>query len=103
MFEKYTEPARRTVFFARYEASQFGSPSIETEHLLLGIIREDAALLMRLLGSREKVESLRAQIEKHCPRSESSSTSVDLPLSAESKHVLGHAAKEAKQNGQNQI
>ena len=33
MFERYTEKARRVIFFARYEASQFGSPYIETEHL----------------------------------------------------------------------
>jgi ATP-dependent Clp protease ATP-binding subunit ClpB len=38
MFERYTEKARRVIFFARYEASQFGSPYIETEHLLLGLI-----------------------------------------------------------------
>jgi hypothetical protein len=34
MFERYTEKARRTIFFARYEASQFGSPQIESEHVL---------------------------------------------------------------------
>ncbi len=43
VFERYTEKARRVIFFARYEASQFGSPCIETEHLLLGIMREDKA------------------------------------------------------------
>ena len=47
MFEKYTEKARRVIFFARYEASQFGSPYIETEHLLLGLIREDKNLTNR--------------------------------------------------------
>ncbi|HME32241.1 MAG TPA: Clp protease N-terminal domain-containing protein [Terriglobales bacterium] len=36
MFERYTEKARRVIFFARYEASQLGSPYIETEHILLG-------------------------------------------------------------------
>ena len=41
MFERYTEKARRVIFFARYEASQFGSPYIETAHLLLGLLRED--------------------------------------------------------------
>jgi ATP-dependent Clp protease ATP-binding subunit ClpC len=41
MFERYTEKARRVVFFARYEASQFGSTQIEAEHVLLGLIRED--------------------------------------------------------------
>ena len=39
MFERYTERARRVLFFARYEATQLGSTSIETEHLLLGLIR----------------------------------------------------------------
>jgi ATP-dependent Clp protease ATP-binding subunit ClpA len=49
MFERYTEKARRTIFFARYEASQFGSVCIETEHLLLGLLREDKALTNRFL------------------------------------------------------
>ena len=40
MFERYTETARRVVFFARYEASQFGSPEITPEHILLGFCRE---------------------------------------------------------------
>ena len=44
MFERYTERARRVLFFARYEASQLGSVSIETEHLLLGLIREGKGL-----------------------------------------------------------
>jgi ribonuclease HI len=34
MVERYTESARRTLFFARYEAKQFGSPSIGIEHLV---------------------------------------------------------------------
>jgi ATP-dependent Clp protease ATP-binding subunit ClpC len=40
MFERYTEGARRVLFFARYEASEPGSLSIEAEHLLLGLIRD---------------------------------------------------------------
>jgi ATP-dependent Clp protease ATP-binding subunit ClpC len=47
MFERYTEKARRVIFFARYEASHYGSPEIETEHLLLGpYARESAAVLV---------------------------------------------------------
>jgi ATP-dependent Clp protease ATP-binding subunit ClpC len=38
MFERFTEKARRVIFFARYEASQYGSHQIETEHLLLGLV-----------------------------------------------------------------
>ena len=51
MFERYTEKARRVIFFARYEASQFGSPLIESEHLLLGLLREDKTLTNRFLLS----------------------------------------------------
>src|SRR5947207_2548032 len=96
MFERYTEKARRVIFFARYEASQFGSPFIETEHLLLGLLREDKALTNRFLRSHASVESIRKQIEGHTTIREKVSTSVDLPLSNECKRVLAYAAEEAE-------
>ncbi|HWW85002.1 MAG TPA: Clp protease N-terminal domain-containing protein, partial [Vicinamibacterales bacterium] len=49
MFERYTEIARRSLFFARYEASQLGSTSIAPEHLLLGLIRERHGIIENLL------------------------------------------------------
>jgi ATP-dependent Clp protease ATP-binding subunit ClpA len=96
MFERYTEKARRTVFFARYEASIFGSSYIETEHLLLGLLREDKALANRYLRSHAAVEAIRKQIEGHTEPRQSVSTSVDLPLSHECKRVLAYAAEEAQ-------
>ena len=94
MFERYTEKARRVIFFARYEASQFGSPYIETEHLLLGIVREDKTLTNRFL--RSQVVSIRKQVESHTTVQEKTSTSVDLPLSNESTRVLAYAGEEAE-------
>src|SRR2546426_615070 len=96
MFERYTGKARRVIFFARYEASQFGSPYIETEHLLLGLLREDKALANRFLRSHAAVESIRKQIEGHTTIREKVSTSVDLPLSHECKRVLAYGAEEAE-------
>ena len=96
MFERYTEKARRVIFFARYEASQFGSPCIETEHLLLGLLREDKALANRFLRSSASVDSIRKQIEVHTTLREKVSTSVDLPLSHECKRVLAYGAEEAE-------
>lgn len=96
MFERYTEKARRVVFFARYEASQFGSPYIEPEHLLLGLLREDKALPTRLFRSFGSVGKIRQQIEAHTFIREKVSTSVDLPLSNECKRVLAYAAEEAE-------
>jgi ATP-dependent Clp protease ATP-binding subunit ClpC len=96
MFERYTEKARRVIFFARYEASQFGSPYIETEHLLLGLLREDKALTNRFLRSHASIESIRKQIEGRTTIREKVSTSVDLPLSQECKRVLAYATEEAE-------
>ncbi len=103
MFERYTEKARRTIFFARYEASQFGSPYIEIEFLLLGLLREDATLLMRFLRSRTTAEGILKEIKGyHLPR-EKTSTAVDLPLSNECKRVLANAAEEAERLGHGYI
>src|SRR5512140_3952 len=96
MLGRYTEKARRVIFFARYEASQFGSPYIETEHLLLGLLREDKALANRFLRSAAAIESIRKQIEGHTTIREKVSTSVDLPLSHECKRVLAYGAEEAE-------
>jgi enamine deaminase RidA (YjgF/YER057c/UK114 family) len=49
MFERYTEEARRSLFFSRYEASELGSISIESEHLLLGILREEPSVAASIL------------------------------------------------------
>ncbi len=95
MFERYTEKARRVIFFARYEASQLGSPYIESEHLLLGILREDKSVAKRFFRSHSP-ESIRNQIESHTTVRTPTSTSVDLPLSNESKRVLAYAAEEAE-------
>ena len=96
MFERYTEKARRVIFFARYEASQYGSPYIETEHLLLGLLRENKAVAKQFLHSEAGVESIRKQIEAQMTVREKMSTSVDLPLSPGCKKVLAFAAEEAE-------
>lgn len=88
--------ARRTIFFARYEASLFGSPCIESEHLLLGLLREDKPLANRFLGSFAAVESIRQQIEGRTTPREKISTSVDLPLSHQCRCAVAYAAEEAE-------
>ena len=95
MFERYTEKARRAIFFARYETSQFGGLYIEAEYLLLGLLREHKAL-NRFLRSHGAVESIRKQIEGHRAPREKVSTSVDLLLSHECKRALAYGAEEAE-------
>jgi hypothetical protein len=96
MFERYTEKARRLVFFARFEASRYGSPSIETEHLLLGLLREDLALLKNFLGDEDIEGTLRAEIEQHITQRERISTSVEMPLTTDCQNALKLASEEAQ-------
>ncbi len=94
MFERYTEKARRAIFFARYEASQFGSRFITLEHLLLGLLREDEHL-RKTLGTT-RAEAVRQYIVDHSPTFERSiSTSADLPVDVACRNVLSQAAEEA--------
>jgi ATP-dependent Clp protease ATP-binding subunit ClpC len=96
MFERYTEAARKAIFFARYEASQTGSEHIETEHLLLGILQTDEALALRMLKPPENIASIRKQIYENIPHRKKISTSVDLPLSDECKRILAYGSEEAE-------
>jgi Clp amino terminal domain, pathogenicity island component len=103
MFERFIEKARRTIFFARYEASNYGSSYIETEHLLLGLLREDRALAKYCLDKIGDGDELRAEIDKRITRRERISTSVDVPLTDESKKILYLAIEEAERLGSSSI
>jgi hypothetical protein len=54
MFERFTEPARRALFFARYETSQIGGAAIEPEHLLLGLAREGTGIVADLFARADQ-------------------------------------------------
>src|SRR5215831_5562923 len=96
MFERYTERARRVIFFARYEASQFGSMTIESEHLLLGLLREDKNVIYLFLQNSPSGESIREHIALRLPVREKVPTSIDLPLSNECTRILAYSAEEAE-------
>ena len=98
MFERFTEKARRAVFFARYEASQHGTPYIETPSLLLGILREDKDLMGRLLPTgADGLLLLTADVDALFPElSGKIAMSVDLPLSRVAKLALNYAAEESE-------
>ena len=95
MFERYTQRARTTIFWARYIATQVGSQEIETEHLLLGLLRSDKTLAKRFLGSPWAAETVWKKIEQTKPKRVRVPGPKELPLSIESKRVLGCALQEA--------
>jgi ATP-dependent Clp protease ATP-binding subunit ClpC len=83
MFERYTEKAHRVIFFARYEAIQQGRHYIDTEHLLLGLMRENFLLLRNMMGSGISAHAIRQEIEKQIQRGERFSTTAEVPFPAE--------------------
>ena len=104
MFERYTEAARRALFFARYETSQFGGTAIETEHLLLGLLHRGKGLVARILAHAQvPLDSLRTEIEGRLSSGVKVATSVEIPFSAETKRVLQFAAQEADRLKHNHI
>jgi ATP-dependent Clp protease ATP-binding subunit ClpA len=104
MFERYTEQARRALFFARYEVSQLGSVVIDTEHLLLGLIRESKGLCGPIFArfgiSREDI---RRELEGRSAFRERVATPVEIPFSKPAKRVLQFAAQEADALSHNYI
>jgi hypothetical protein len=104
MFERYTERARRVLFFARYEAMQLGSISIETEHMLLGLVREGKGLTSRLFArAGVSLESVRRAVEGRSVFRERISTDTEIPFSAEVKRVLQFSVDEADRLRHNYI
>jgi ATP-dependent Clp protease ATP-binding subunit ClpC len=100
MFERYTEKARRVIFFARYECSALGSSTVKTEHLLLGLLRESPAIVsIHLKVHASKLVALATRLRSLSITSQPIATSVDLPLHDDSKRVLGYAAEEAQGMG----
>jgi ATP-dependent Clp protease ATP-binding subunit ClpC len=97
MFEKYNEKARRALFFARYEASKLGSRVIESEHILLGVLREGEEIIKEVLSRfNVKPEQIRREVEGDRLFVDRISSSAELPLSEESKKILAYASHEAE-------
>ena len=97
MFEKYNEKARRALFFARYEASKLGSRVIESEHILLGVLREGEEIIKEIFSRFNiKPEQIRREVEGDRLFVDRISSSAELPLSEESKKILAYAAHEAE-------
>ncbi len=104
MFERYTEKARRVIFFARYEANQMGAKQIEPEHILLGLVREDKTLTPRFFQrSHLSIEAVRRELEGRTTLRERLTAAVDLPLSQTSKRVLAFSAEESERIGHRHI
>ena len=103
MFERFTERARKVVVLAQEEARHFNHNYIGTEHLLLGLLREDEGVAARALASLNvTLDEVREQVESIVGYGEEG-TGGQAPFTPRSKKVLELALREALQLGHNYI
>lgn len=98
MWQRFTERARRIIFFAQEEAGHRGFNEVRTEHLLLGTLRESDTVAGRLLACLGvKQAELRDDVRRRTEgvRGEGR-LSQDMQLSAGVKRVISCAYEEAK-------
>ena len=95
MFERFTERARQVVVLAQEEARTLKHNYIGTEHILLGLLREEEGLAARVLESLDiTVERVRAQVVRIVGSGEEV-TSGQIPFTPRAKKVLELALREA--------
>ena len=101
--ERFTQRARRALSLAQEEAERLQHSSIGTEHLLLGLMREDggvAGRVLRELGlEMPRVEELVKRLSKESNRN----PSAELGLAPSTKKVLEYAVDEARRMGHHYI
>ncbi len=103
MFERFTERARQVVVLAQEEARTLKHNYIGTEHILLGLLREEEGLAARVLEGLEiTVEEVRAQVIRIVGSGEEV-TSGQIPFTPRAKKVLELALREALSLGHNYI
>src|SRR4051794_14952251 len=103
MFERFTERARQVVVLAQDEARALKHNYIGTEHILLGLLREEEGLAARVLDSLEiTVEEVRAQVARIVGQGDEVTTG-QIPFTPRAKKVLELALREALSLGHNYI
>ncbi len=103
MWQRFTERARKVVFYAQEEAQKFGEGYVSTEHLLLGLVRESDSVAARVLEKLGiSLSRIRAEVEKQLPRGDARPTQ-DMTLTPRAKRVIDLAYDEARNLNNNYI
>ena len=104
MFERFTERARQVVVLAQDEARALGHSYIGTEHLLLGLLREEEGLAARALASLNvTIEEVRAKVERIVGRGPDHAETGQIPFTPRAKKTLELALREGQALGHNYI
>src|SRR5438105_1951506 len=103
MWQRFTERARRVVFCAQEEAGRLGENYVSTEHLLLGLVRENDSVAARILDRLGvSLGRIRSEIERQVTRGDGR-LGQDMQLTPRAKRVIDLAYDEARQLNNNYI
>jgi len=103
MWQRFTERARKVVFYAQEEAQRFGEGYVSTEHLLLGLVREQDSVAARVLDKLGvSLGRIKAEIEKQLPRGDVRNNQ-EMSLTPRAKRVIDLAYDEARNLNNNYI
>src|SRR5919199_1000456 len=103
MWQRFTERARRVVFFAQEEAGRLGENYVSTEHLLLGLVRENDTVAARILDRMGiSLGRIRSEVERMVTRG-NARVGQDMQLTPRAKRVIDLAYDEARQLNNNYI
>ena len=96
MWQRFTERERRVVFFAQEEAGRLGENYVSTEHLLLGLVRENDSVAARILDRMGvSLGRIRSEIERQVTRGDGR-LGQDMQLTPRAKRVIDLAYDEAR-------
>src|ERR1700761_2560173 len=96
MWQRFTERARKVVFYAQEEAGRLGENYVSTEHLLLGLIRESDSVAVRLLDRMGTTrERIRSEIERQIAPGDGQ-LGQEMQLTPRSKRVIDLSYDEAR-------
>ena len=97
MWQRFTERARRVIFFAQEEAGRLGENYVTTEHLLLGLVRENDSVAARILEQMGvSLNRIRQEVERQVTRGDGR-LGQDMQLTPRAKRVIDLAYDEARQ------
>lgn len=102
--DKYTEGARKSIYYAKREALRCGHPSLRTEHLLLGMLKDSdntGCAVLRECGIDPR--AVRAKLSLRMSAGSASSQTDEIPFSVSAKRVLKYSAHEAQSMGHRYI
>ncbi len=104
MWQRFSERARKAILLGQEEAQRMGSSRVDTEHLLLGLAREQEGVAAQVLDKMgASLIKVRAEVEKHPPAFPPEPPSAEPKLTPRAKRVLELAADEARRMKHNYI